>query len=259
MDQVRSKDGTSIAYERLGDGPAVVLVGGAFVDRSENAPLAGALAEWFSVYNYDRRGRATAATPSRTPWNARSRIWMRWSPRPAGRPTCTASPRVVRWCWRRRRPGSRSTGWRCMRCRTTWPRTGRGGTGSTRPGSRGSWPRGVAGTRPSCSCGWPGRPTRWSPGPGARRCGRGWRRSPTPFPTTRPAWATTGRPPTGWRGQPGLVRGRRRRLLRQGRGRHRRQHPAGPAADRRGPDPHGRPQGARPGAATVLHRPGMST
>ena len=57
MDQVRSKDGTSIAYERLGDGPAVVLVGGAFVDRSENAPLAGALAEWFSVYNYDRRGR----------------------------------------------------------------------------------------------------------------------------------------------------------------------------------------------------------
>jgi pimeloyl-ACP methyl ester carboxylesterase len=57
MDQVTSKDGTAIAYERLGAGPAVILVGGAFVDRSENAPLAAELAERFSVYNYDRRGR----------------------------------------------------------------------------------------------------------------------------------------------------------------------------------------------------------
>jgi pimeloyl-ACP methyl ester carboxylesterase len=29
----------------------------AFVDRSENAPLATELAEQFTVYNYDRRGR----------------------------------------------------------------------------------------------------------------------------------------------------------------------------------------------------------
>lgn len=57
MDQVTSKDGTAIAYERLGDGPAVVLVGGAFVDRSENAPLAAELAGRFTTYNYDRRGR----------------------------------------------------------------------------------------------------------------------------------------------------------------------------------------------------------
>jgi pimeloyl-ACP methyl ester carboxylesterase len=57
MDQVTSKDGTAIAYERLGAGPAVILVGGAFVDRSENAPLAAELAERFSVYNYGRRGR----------------------------------------------------------------------------------------------------------------------------------------------------------------------------------------------------------
>jgi pimeloyl-ACP methyl ester carboxylesterase len=57
MNRVRSKDRTSIAYERIGSGPAVILVGGAAVDRSENAPLATELAEHFTVYNYDRRGR----------------------------------------------------------------------------------------------------------------------------------------------------------------------------------------------------------
>jgi pimeloyl-ACP methyl ester carboxylesterase len=57
MDRVTSRDGTSIAYERQGVGPAVVLVGGAFVDRSENAPLAAELAGRFTTYNYDRRGR----------------------------------------------------------------------------------------------------------------------------------------------------------------------------------------------------------
>jgi hypothetical protein len=57
MNRVTSKDGTSIAYERIGSGPAVILVGGGAVDRSENAPLAAVLAERFTVYNYDRRGR----------------------------------------------------------------------------------------------------------------------------------------------------------------------------------------------------------
>jgi pimeloyl-ACP methyl ester carboxylesterase len=57
MQRVTSKDGTSIAYERVGRGAAVILVGGGFVDRSENAPLASVLAERFTVYNYDRRGR----------------------------------------------------------------------------------------------------------------------------------------------------------------------------------------------------------
>ena len=57
MDRVTSKDGTSIACERQGAGPAVILVGGAFVDRSENAPLAAELAGRFATYNYDRRGR----------------------------------------------------------------------------------------------------------------------------------------------------------------------------------------------------------
>jgi thioesterase domain-containing protein len=57
MNRVTSKDGTSIAYDRQGDGPAVILVGGAFVDRSDNTPLAAELAARSTVYNYDRRGR----------------------------------------------------------------------------------------------------------------------------------------------------------------------------------------------------------
>jgi pimeloyl-ACP methyl ester carboxylesterase len=57
MSRVTSKDGTLIAYERVGSGPAVILVGGGAVDRSENAPLAPELAHRFTVYNYDRRGR----------------------------------------------------------------------------------------------------------------------------------------------------------------------------------------------------------
>jgi pimeloyl-ACP methyl ester carboxylesterase len=54
---VRSKDGTEIAFDRIGEGPAVVLVSGGSVDRSSNAPLAERLAGRFTVFNYDRRGR----------------------------------------------------------------------------------------------------------------------------------------------------------------------------------------------------------
>jgi hypothetical protein len=57
MSRVRSKDGTSIAYERTGRGPAVILVTGGLDDGSENAPLAAELAENFTVFNYARRGR----------------------------------------------------------------------------------------------------------------------------------------------------------------------------------------------------------
>ncbi|HEV8567821.1 MAG TPA: alpha/beta hydrolase [Actinoplanes sp.] len=56
MNWTSSKDGTSIAYERLGTGPALILTGG-LLGRSENAPLATELAAHFTVYNYDQRGR----------------------------------------------------------------------------------------------------------------------------------------------------------------------------------------------------------
>jgi pimeloyl-ACP methyl ester carboxylesterase len=57
METVISKDGTSIAFDRIGEGPAVVLVSGGSVDRMSLAPLAQELASDFTVLNYDRRGR----------------------------------------------------------------------------------------------------------------------------------------------------------------------------------------------------------
>lgn len=52
-----SKDGTRIAYEQTGTGPAVILVSAALTDRGGARRLAGYLAEHFTVINYDRRGR----------------------------------------------------------------------------------------------------------------------------------------------------------------------------------------------------------
>jgi pimeloyl-ACP methyl ester carboxylesterase len=54
-----SKDGTTIAYDRRGDGPALVLVDGALCSRAQGPmpDLAAGLADRFTVYNYDRRGR----------------------------------------------------------------------------------------------------------------------------------------------------------------------------------------------------------
>lgn len=56
---VTSKDGTSIAYDKIGHGPAVILVAGALCSRSfwSGPELAKLLARSFTVYNYDRRGR----------------------------------------------------------------------------------------------------------------------------------------------------------------------------------------------------------
>jgi pimeloyl-ACP methyl ester carboxylesterase len=57
MDTLTSRDGTTIAFDQLGDGPPVILVCGGSTDRLANAPLAEFLAPHFSVFNYDRRGR----------------------------------------------------------------------------------------------------------------------------------------------------------------------------------------------------------
>jgi len=57
METVISRDGTVIAYDRLGGGPPVVLISGGSVDRTSNAGLAEQLADRHTVYNYDRRGR----------------------------------------------------------------------------------------------------------------------------------------------------------------------------------------------------------
>ena len=54
---VTSKDGTRIAYERSGSGPAVVLICGGSTDRGSLAGLAAVLSATNTVYNVDRRGR----------------------------------------------------------------------------------------------------------------------------------------------------------------------------------------------------------
>src|ERR671916_3401090 len=57
MDKVTSRDCTPIAFDRLGDGPPVILVCGAMCDRALMRPTAEELAKRFTVFNYDRRGR----------------------------------------------------------------------------------------------------------------------------------------------------------------------------------------------------------
>jgi pimeloyl-ACP methyl ester carboxylesterase len=59
MPKVISKDGTPIAFERSGSGPALILVDGALCYRAFGpAPqLAALLARHFTVFTYDRRGR----------------------------------------------------------------------------------------------------------------------------------------------------------------------------------------------------------
>jgi pimeloyl-ACP methyl ester carboxylesterase len=59
MYTVTSADGTRIAYDRYGDGPALILVGGAMGYRKfkKFEQIATALSEHCTVINYDRRGR----------------------------------------------------------------------------------------------------------------------------------------------------------------------------------------------------------
>src|SRR3989442_14380499 len=56
MRTVHSADGTKIAFDQTGQGPPVILIVGAFNDRSTGAPLAEALESQLTVLNYDRRG-----------------------------------------------------------------------------------------------------------------------------------------------------------------------------------------------------------
>lgn len=66
MEKVFSKDGTTIAFDKLGNGPALILVGGSFEQRamdSETSQLAAhpILSKQFTVFHYDRRGRGDSA------------------------------------------------------------------------------------------------------------------------------------------------------------------------------------------------------
>jgi pimeloyl-ACP methyl ester carboxylesterase len=57
MQTVRSLDGTTIAFDRSGQGPALILVSGATSTRANLSDFAATLAPDFTVFAYDRRGR----------------------------------------------------------------------------------------------------------------------------------------------------------------------------------------------------------
>jgi pimeloyl-ACP methyl ester carboxylesterase len=63
MKELKSKDGTVIAYETAGEGPALVIVDGALTTRSSGskAQLVRLLAPHATVYTYDRRGRGDSS------------------------------------------------------------------------------------------------------------------------------------------------------------------------------------------------------
>jgi pimeloyl-ACP methyl ester carboxylesterase len=66
METLTSADGTPIAYERSGSGPALVVATGAFCNRASSVPLAEHLGDRYTVYRFDRRGRGDSGdTP---PW-----------------------------------------------------------------------------------------------------------------------------------------------------------------------------------------------
>ncbi len=57
MNTARSKDGTTIVYDRVGEGPALILVTGATATRADAVHAAESLGRYFTVFAYDRRGR----------------------------------------------------------------------------------------------------------------------------------------------------------------------------------------------------------
>jgi hypothetical protein len=61
MKNVRSQDGTAIAFDQSGEGPAIILVLGACNDHFTGSALAERLSEHFTVFNGDRRARGESS------------------------------------------------------------------------------------------------------------------------------------------------------------------------------------------------------
>jgi pimeloyl-ACP methyl ester carboxylesterase len=57
MPKITSHDGTTIAYDKKGEGPVLILVLGALNRRSQGKKLTELLSNRFTVVSYDRRGR----------------------------------------------------------------------------------------------------------------------------------------------------------------------------------------------------------
>jgi pimeloyl-ACP methyl ester carboxylesterase len=67
METLKSADGTVIAFDRAGDGPALIVTLGAFCDRKTFVPPPDLTAR-FTVVTWDRRGRGDSGdTPPYSP------------------------------------------------------------------------------------------------------------------------------------------------------------------------------------------------
>jgi pimeloyl-ACP methyl ester carboxylesterase len=64
LERVTSGDGTQIAVETAGEGRPVILIGGAFNDRTTMAGLARVLSPYYKAVTYDRRGRGDSGDES---------------------------------------------------------------------------------------------------------------------------------------------------------------------------------------------------
>src|ERR671919_900281 len=92
MDKVTSSDGTPIAFDRLGDGPPVIAVCGAMCDRALMRPTAEELAKYFTVFNYDRRGRGDSGDTAPYAVEREIEDIGASSPRLGGGRRCTGTP-----------------------------------------------------------------------------------------------------------------------------------------------------------------------
>ncbi|MEV0584349.1 alpha/beta fold hydrolase [Nonomuraea sp. NPDC050310] len=63
LNTLTSADGTTIAYEQTGSGPAIIVVSNVTEDHTSVAGLAKVLAEDFTVITFDRRGRGASGDP----------------------------------------------------------------------------------------------------------------------------------------------------------------------------------------------------
>ena len=64
--RLKSKDGTWIAFNKTGTGPAIIIVNGALSYRAvyDDKFLVSALSKDFTIYTYDRRGRGESTDTS---------------------------------------------------------------------------------------------------------------------------------------------------------------------------------------------------
>lgn len=106
MKKIQSADGTTIAFDQVGRGPALILVGGTFEQRamdSETARLAALplLLQHFTVFHYDRRGRGDSTDTQPYALEREIEDIEAFTNEAGDRRSCSVSPSEQLWLWRR--------------------------------------------------------------------------------------------------------------------------------------------------------------